>query len=84
MPEEEMPRESAEETKEEKPEKNTFFAVAAAECVLAAGVIIAVLILKFFFCGTFYAARQWYRENAAVDTDPGEIINGAENEVQTV
>ena len=62
------------------PYKSTFLGVSICECVLAILLILLVFALKFIFPKTYTAAREWYIENAMVDTDINGLINEAENE----
>ena len=70
-----------EEERRESERKSVFFAVAVLECVLAVLIIAGVLAVKLFAPATYTAARQWYKENAAADTDVKGIINGVPDEI---
>lgn len=46
--------------------------IAQTVCVLF--IIFSVLVIKYFFKGTYKQLARWYNENICVDTDINEVL----------
>ena len=60
--------------------KNTFFAVALCELILAVLLVSSAFALKYFFPKEFSKAKKWYGKNIMTYTSISDIVKGAENE----
>lgn len=53
---------------------DSYAKIIAAQAVCVLLIIISVLIMKYFFGGTFKKIEKWYNENICVSTDVNEVL----------
>lgn len=46
-------------------------------------ILLSIIIMKYFFKGTFNSVKEWYEINICNDTDVNEVLrsDGEENEI---
>lgn len=54
--------------------KNMFIPICVAQAVCIAVILIAVLIIKFFFGGSYTKLQKWYGENILDETNVSEVF----------
>lgn len=68
------------ETQNAKP-KNMYVAIAATQAVCIAVILIAVLIIKFFFGDSYAKLEKWYDKNILDETTVSGIFD-EENDIE--
>ncbi|MBR4123922.1 MAG: hypothetical protein IKT93_05840 [Clostridia bacterium] len=58
----------------EKEKTDVFVKIMILQCIFVLVIISSVLIVKYFFKGTFNDLKLWYNDNIAVDTDIYEVL----------
>lgn len=54
--------------------KNMFIPICVTQAVCIAVILIAVLIIKFFFDGSYTKLQKWYGENILDETNVSEVF----------
>ena len=65
---------------EENEHKIPFFAIFITQTVCIAVILIAVLIIKFFFEGSYTKMQKWYVKNILDETSVSEIFDGEKDD----
>lgn len=66
------------ETTEIKP-KNMYVPICITQAVCVAVILIAVLIIKFFFEGSYVKVQDWCKDNFLEETVISDVFNEEEN-----
>lgn len=43
-------------------------------------ILLTVLVVKYFFKGTYNQVKEWYSQNICVDTDIEQVISDGETD----
>lgn len=43
-------------------------------------ILLTVLVVKYFFKGTYNQVKEWYSQNICVDTDINQVISDGETD----
>lgn len=58
----------------EKTSADSYMKICIVQSVFVIVVILAVLVTKYFFKGTYAKIKNWYEENICVSTDVNEVV----------
>lgn len=59
--------------------KNMYIPICVAQAVCISAIIIAVLIIKFFFAGSYEKIQKWYQKNILDETVITAVFNEEES-----
>ncbi len=59
--------------------KNMFVPVCVTQAICVVAILIAVLIIKFFFYGSYTKLQDWCRGNFLEDTKITDVFDGEQN-----
>ncbi len=59
--------------------KNMYIQICVTQAVCIAVILIAVLIIKFFFESSYTKIQKWYDKNILDETNVSEIFDGEKN-----
>jgi len=56
-----------------------FIRIIITECVFVFTVLLAVMVIKYFFKDSFTELSKWYKENVCVTTEINEVLETESN-----
>lgn len=63
------------------PKKRDCFAyIIITQSICVVLILLTVLVVKYFFKGTYNQVKEWYSQNICVDTDIEQVISDGETD----
>ncbi len=73
----------ANEVKESKGKRNTFFYIIIIQLITVAILLGSIVCMKYFFKSNYKEFNNWYEKTFLSQTDINEVLGETKNEIQT-
>lgn len=60
--------------------RDCFASIIITQSICVVLILLTVLVVKYFFKGTYNQAKEWYSQNICVDTDIEQVISDGETD----
>lgn len=57
-----------------KPKSHGVYGIIITQVIVTAVILLTVLIVKYFFRGTYQDLKEWYTANICAETDVNEVM----------